>query len=108
MQNSLHPKKESINLYRVCYKIKANGEIHRPIGFHNFEVAQSIVTDFNARFAEDCEYFLERVNLKGLSEDELIRLIRQEKLSLDAALPYLPVNSPDVERWKSRNEALNH
>ncbi|MBW4659670.1 MAG: hypothetical protein KME15_13420 [Drouetiella hepatica Uher 2000/2452] len=95
-------RKEGVNLYRVCYRINASHEIHRPGGFHDFEVAQKIVADFNTRYGEDCEYFLEQVNLKSLSEDILISLVHQGKLSPKEVLPHLSLKSPYVEIWRSK------
>ncbi len=96
-------REEGINLYRVCYKIKASNEIHRPSGFHDFEAAQKIVAGFNTRYEEDCEYFLEQVNLKSLSEDTIVNLVHQEKLSPEEALPHLSLKSPYAAMWKSRH-----
>jgi hypothetical protein len=96
MQDSLTSIKKGINLYRVCYTIRENGEICRPNGFHNFDAAQKIIADFNARYGELCKYFLEPVNLKCLSEETIVSLVHQEKLSLNEALPYLPSNSPHI------------
>ncbi|MBI4784146.1 MAG: hypothetical protein HY785_22940 [Oscillatoriophycideae cyanobacterium NC_groundwater_1537_Pr4_S-0.65um_50_18] len=51
------------------------------------------MAQFNVRYAEHCEYFLEPVNINSLSEDTLINLVHQEKLPLNDARPYLPTNA---------------
>ncbi|HEY9631628.1 MAG TPA: hypothetical protein V6C84_30420 [Coleofasciculaceae cyanobacterium] len=93
MQASPSLGKKGVKLFRVCYKLRETGAVHRPIGFHAFEVAEEIVANFNARYAEHCEYFLEPVNIKSLSEDTLINLVQQEKLSPKEARRYLPINA---------------
>ena len=106
MQASPSLGKKGVMLYRVCYKLRETGDVHRPVGFHTFEAAEEIVANFNARYTEHCEYFLEPVNIKGLSEDTLINLVYQEKLSLKEARHYLPTNAlPPLAGWTVRNRA---
>jgi hypothetical protein len=47
------------------------------------KTAQKRVKSLNERYRPDYEYFMEQVNLNSLSEETLLDLVQQEKLTLN-------------------------
>jgi hypothetical protein len=83
MQNlASNQNSQSIQLYRVCYQCKATGEIRKANGIDLFEDAQKKVHEFNTRYGEDFQYFVERVNINGVEREQLLRLVNEGKLPL--------------------------
>lgn len=57
-------------------------------GIDTYEDALKRVDEFNARYADDFEYFAEPVNINGVEQEELLRLVSEGKLPL-SQLPYI-------------------
>ncbi|HEY9626667.1 MAG TPA: hypothetical protein V6C84_05150 [Coleofasciculaceae cyanobacterium] len=76
---------KSVDLYKVAYRINANGEIRRIDEMLNLKQAQKIVDNCNTRHSGECEYFVEQVNYNSLSEEMIQSLIDQGKLILEPA-----------------------
>lgn len=66
-------------LYRVAYRLKESNSIGGPNRLHTLEEAQRIVDQFNARYGEEFEYFVEAVSLSSLSKQTLLELLTEEQ-----------------------------
>ncbi|HEY9644094.1 MAG TPA: hypothetical protein V6C57_26615 [Coleofasciculaceae cyanobacterium] len=73
------------DLYRMVHRRKSDGQIVQIPEYFDFETVQKHVKALNERYSPDYEYFSEKVNLKSLSEQTLLELAYQEKLTLNDA-----------------------
>lgn len=69
-------------MYRVCYRCKATGAIGKANGVDILEDAQKRLHDFNIRYADDFEYYVEPVNSNGVEREQLLRLAKEGKIPM--------------------------
>jgi hypothetical protein len=70
-----------VQLYRICYKCKATGATGKASGVDIFEDAQKRLHEFNIRYADDFEYFIEPVNINGVEQEQLLKLVQEGKIA---------------------------
>lgn len=68
-------------LYRIAHKRKVDNQVVRIPDIFDLETAEKHARSLNERYSLDYKYFVERVNLNSLSEQELITLVKQGRLT---------------------------
>jgi hypothetical protein len=96
MQNSpFSTMTQTVRLYRVCYRCKTTGATGKASGVDILEDAQKLVNQFNARYGNDFTYFAVPVSIYSVERQELLRLVREGKISQHD----LPFNQPQDESY---------
>lgn len=70
----------TVQLYRVWYRCKATGATGKANGVDILEDALKRLHEFNTRYADDFEYFIEPVNINGIEREQLLRLAKEGKI----------------------------